>query len=103
MTGAIDPAPGTVLQEGAPTPPATTAKAVSAFWWGLVPVVLGAVVVVLQNATTLFTGAPTWVATTAAVLLVVLAPVASYTGAYRTQNLLKVPVTIGGDKASSLG
>jgi hypothetical protein len=70
---------------------------VSAFWWGLVPVVLGAVVVVLQNATTLFAGAPTWVATTAAVLLVVLAPVASYVGAFKTPNLLKVPVTIGGD------
>lgn len=88
------PTPGTVIPAGNPTPPTTSAKALSAFWWGLIPVVLGAVVVVLQNATTLFAGAPTWVATTAAVLLVILAPIASYAGAYRTPNLLQVPIQV---------
>jgi len=57
-------------------------------------VVLGAVIVVLQNATTLFAGAPSWVFTLAAVLLVILAPVASYAGAYLVPNRMKVNVQV---------
>jgi hypothetical protein len=72
----------------------TADKAVAAFLWGLVPVVLGAVIVVLQNATTLLAGAPTWVFTAATVLLIVLAPAASYVGTYLTPNKLKVPVRV---------
>ena len=87
-------APGTVLLPGDPTPPTTTDKAVAAFLWGLVPVLLGAVIVVLQNATALFAGAPTWVFTAAAVLLVILAPVASYAGAWRVPNRMKVSVQV---------
>ena len=86
--------PGTVIPVGDPTPPTSTDKAAAAFLWGSVPVVLGAVIVVLQNATTLFAGAPAWVFTTAAVLLVILAPAASYAGAYQTPNKLKVSVQV---------
>ena len=96
------PLPGTTIPAGDPTPPTTTAKAVSAFWWGLVPVVLAAAVVVLQNATTLFTGAPTWVATTCAVLLLILSPVSSYIGTYRTPNKLKTPVMVLSDTATNI-
>ena len=88
------PAAGTVIPVGDPTPPATAAKAAASFWWGLLPVVLGGVVLVLQNATTLLAGAPTWVINGAGVLLLILAPIASYAGAYRTPNRLRVPVQV---------
>ena len=87
-------APGTVIAVGEPAPPTTTDKATAALLLGLVPVVLGGVVVVLQNATTLFAGAPAWVFTAAAVLLVILGPVAGYVGAWLTPNRLKVPVQV---------
>lgn len=83
---------GTALATGDPTPPSTTAKANAAFLWGLVPVLLGAVVEVLTQATTLFAGAPTWVLTTCAVVLVILGPVAAYVGTQRTANRLLQPV-----------
>jgi len=85
---------GPVLVAGTPTPPTTRDKAVAAFLWGLAPVLLGAALLVLEQATTLLAGAPAWVLTTCAVLLVILAPVASYIGAYRRPNLLRVPVQV---------
>ena len=87
-------APGDVLAVGEPAPPTTAAKAAASFWWGLLPVVLGGVVLVLQNATTLLAGAPTWVINGAGVLLLILAPMASYAGAYQTPNRLKVSVQV---------
>jgi hypothetical protein len=81
-----------VFAAGDPAPPTTTGKASAAFLWGLAPVILGGIIVVLQNATTLFAGGPAWVYTTAAVLLVILGPVASYLGAYHTPNRLLVGV-----------
>lgn len=88
------PAPGTVLTVGDPTPPTSNHKATAALLFGLIPVVLGGIIVMLKNATTLFAGGPTWVFVTAAILLIILGPVASYFAAYNTTNRLLVPVQI---------
>ena len=102
MTDPVLPVPGTVIPAGDPAPPTTPAKAWAALLWGLVPVLAAAVVVVLQNATTLFVGAPTWVLTTCAVLLLILSPVSSYIGTYRTPNKLKTPVMVLSDTATNI-
>lgn len=86
--------PGTVLAEGDPTPPSTTAKATAGFLYGLIPVLLGAVVTVLTETDTLWPDAPPWVQAAVPVVLILLGPVLSYFGVNRTPNLLKQPVQV---------
>lgn len=98
MTGAHEapeevPA-GTVLAVGDPVPPASTHKTQAAVLYSLLPVLLGAVLTVLDQATTLFAGAPTWVFTLITVLLILLTPVAAAFGVYRTANKLLQPVQV---------
>lgn len=85
---------GTVLPVGADTPPTTTAKATASFLYGLVPVVLGALVTVLQSTDTLWPDAPPWVKALVPVVLILLGPISSYFGAIRTPNQLEQSVQI---------
>ena len=94
------PTVGTLLPEGSPVPASSTHKATAAVLWGVVPVVLGAVVEALDQTGRLFPTAPTWVLSTVALLLVILGPIASYFGVKRTPNLLKVAVVIASDGAA---
>lgn len=90
-----DPAlPGVVFPAGGATPPSTTDKASAAAVYGLGPVLLGALIEVLNQAGVIFPDAdPLWLRIIALVL-VVLGPVASYYGAFRTPNLLRQPVQV---------
>lgn len=85
---------GRHLAAGDPVPPSTTHKAWAAFLYGIGPVVLGAVIEVLHQSGTLLPGAPPWVAQVVAVTLLVLGPVASYWGTWRTPNLLLQPTEL---------
>jgi hypothetical protein len=86
-------APNTALEAGEPTPPTTEHKAYAALW-GLIPIILGAVVEMLQQADTLFPDAPPWVLNVVAVVLIILGPVVSYLRVQATPNLLKQPVVV---------
>jgi hypothetical protein len=86
--------PGTIYAEGDPAPPTTTAKAPAGFLYGLIPVLLGAVVTVLQTTDTLWPDAPPAVKSLIPVVLILLGPVLSYFGVNRTPNLLKQPVQV---------
>lgn len=90
-----DPAlPGVVFPAGGATPPTTTDKAAAAAVYGIGPVLLGALLEVLNSAGVIFPDAdPLWLRIIA-LLLIVLGPVASYYGAYRTPNRLKQPVQV---------
>lgn len=85
---------GTVLPAGSDTPPTTTAKATAGFLYGLIPVVLGALVTVLQSTQTLWPDAPPWVKALIPVVLILLGPVSSYFGVNRTPNQLEQSVQI---------
>jgi hypothetical protein len=88
---------GTVLPIGADTPPTTTAKATAGFLYGLIPVILGGLVTVLQTSDTLWPDAPVWVKAAVPLVLVLLGPVLSYFGVNRTPNQLQQAVQIVDD------
>lgn len=88
---------GTVLPIGSDTPPTTTAKATAGFLYGLIPVLLGALVTVLQTSDTLWPTAPEWVKALVPVVLILLGPVLSYFGVNRTPNQLQQAVQIVDD------
>lgn len=88
---------GTVLPIGADAPPTTTAKATAGFLYGLIPVVLGALVTILQSTDTLWPDAPPAVKAVIPVVIILLGPVLSYFGVQRTPNQLEQAVQIVDD------
>jgi len=90
-------AEGTILQAGDPTPPTTTAKANAGLWYGLVPVIAGAILTILESSDVLFPDSDSAVKQIIPVVLLLLGPVASYFGVKRTPNLLKQPVQVLAD------
>lgn len=85
---------GTVLPIGSDTPPTTTAKATAGFLYGLIPVLVGALVTILQSTDTLWPDAPPAVKALIPVVIILLGPVASYFGVNRTPNQLQQAVQI---------